>query len=618
MRTLALVSLVIVVLGTACADPTQVNSMADAATDAPDDAAGSDRTLSDHLDGARTDATEDASSDAEGDLPLTPDTPDPPDTQPDTSDPDTTSEPIDCAAVTAAGWTVCAESDTQCAALFEDGAGCTAVCASAGLPCLAVFENQDGACAADHTRPPLTCDPPSGHQSDYCVCGTGDLPPPPEPPEALCDDTCPAFPGAEGEGMFAVGGRGGDVCHVTSLRDSGDGTLRDCLTEGSGPRTVVFDTGGIIDLTATLTAQRDNLTIAGQTAPGDGITVRGHHVDLRGDDLIIQHVRFRAGDIRKATASRDGFTEDSLTVTGTNIIVDHVSASWGIDECLSAGRQIDNLTIQYTIIAEGLHRTRLFHGEYDPDHPGHSMGSLLKPRGSDGEMTLHHNLFAHNNNRNPAIGSYEGTEQIRADIRNNVVYDCPSTGYTSGASERTEVNYIGNYLIFGPDSRRDFLFEGNRDNNVRLYQRDNRRDTDSDRTLDGADVGWANFDGDFDQQDAPFSFRPVTTHSATEAVTLVLDQAGARPWNRDSVDRRIVQSVLDRSGGRIDSQEDVGGWGTVSSGTPVTDGDRDGMPDDWERENGTDPDRPDNNGDLDRDGYSNLENYLHWTGRLVR
>jgi hypothetical protein len=406
---------------------------------------------------------------------------------------------------------------------------------------------------------------------------------------------------------------------VTRLSDDGEGSLRHCLTTANGPRTVVFAVAGYINLRSTLRVRKSNLTIAGQTAPGVGITIRDWGVEIQGNHIIVQHLRFRAGDREKATRNSDGFTEDSLTVTGNDVMIDHVSASWGIDENLSCGPgAFRRVTVQYCIIAEGLHRTRLFHGEYDADHPGHSMGGLYKSREGDSTFSIHHTLFAHNNWRNPGIGNYERDDTFDADIRNNVIYDCPRPGYVSGVSERVRVNYVGNYGIFGPDSRDDELFNGNEDANVQIYQQGNKIDTDRDGRFDGNDRGWAMFGNDYDRMGAPVALQPVTTHTADEALQIVLDQAGARPWSRDQTDTRVVRDVREGTGGLVDSQSDTSGWGPLDAGDAPADADRDGMPDEWERQHGSDPNRADHNRDADGDGYTNLENYLHWAARLER
>ena len=555
-------------------------------------------------------------------------------------------DPLDCADIDAhPDWQVCSTAPNRCTAVFTDGAGCTAVCRAAGMRCVESFEDVSGACAPDQSRPALGC--ADGHMSDYCVCHRGVCVPDCEdracgadgcggvcgacaddticrngvcvsPPDVLCrPDACPAFPGAEGEGRNARGGRGGDVCRVTRLSDDGEGSLRHCLTTADGPRTVVFAVAGYINLRSTLQVNASNLTIAGQTAPGDGITIRDWGVVINGDHLIIQHLRFRAGDREKATRDREGFTEDSLSVTGDDVMIDHVSASWGIDENLSCGPgPFRRITVQYSIIAEGLHRTRLFHGEYDADHPGHSMGGLYKSREGDSTISIHHNLFAHNNNRNPAIGNYDADDTFDADIRNNVIYSCRNMGYVSGASQRVRVNYLGNYGVFGPASRSDDLFRGNEDSNVQIYQQGNLLDAFPDGRVSGLDGGWRMFGDDYSRLDAPVNLAPVITETAEEALRTVLDRAGARPWSRDRADVRIVRDVEAGTGGLIDSQSDVDGWGPLDPGDAPLDTDRDGMPDAWEARHGSDPQGRDHNADADGDGYTNLENYLHWAARI--
>jgi hypothetical protein len=423
----------------------------------------------------------------------------------------------------------------------------------------------------------------------------------------------PAFLGAEGEGMYSLGGRCGDVYHVTNTNDSGKGSLREGVS-GSGARTVVFDTGGIISLKSALKITRSNLTIAGQTAPGDGIVIRNFQTDARANHLVIQHVRFRAGDLsKKDSSSGSGFTEDSLTVNGSFIILDHVSASWGIDENASGGSAFDHLTVQYSVIAEGLYHTCLYHGEYDCSHPGHSMGSLFKPSDGDGSVSVHHNLYMSNNNRNPALGTYETNQSLKADIRNNVIYNTPSPGYTSGASKAIRMNYVGNYLIFGPasDSGRTHMFEASDACNVTIFQAGNLRDLNRNGAFDGKDDGWASIQGTYAKSSEPIDMEPVTTHTAAEALATVIEQAGARPWNRDAVDQRLIGELQQGKGKLIDSQSDVGGWGSVAAGTPSADSDGDGMPDSWEAAHGTDPKEPDNNGQAYGDGYTNLEHHLY-------
>jgi hypothetical protein len=375
-------------------------------------------------------------------------------------------------------------------------------------------------------------------------------------------------------------------------------------------------------LNSSLQFDHNKLTLAGQTAPGDGIVISGYGGIFSGDDLIVQHIRFRAGDEKAPNCPKggDGYTEDSLTLRGSRIMVDHVSASWGIDENLSGGNEFKDMTVQYCIIAEGLWQTGLWHGECDDRYEpggdkGHSMGGLFKPSIDDGDISIHHNLFAHNGNRNPAVGSYDDDQVFRADIRNNVIYNCPTMGYTSGKSEKVNVNYVGNYGIFGPSSKSDDLFKGYEDNNLKLYKDDNRLDKDKDGNFDGIDYGSSMFGGEFDTSSSPYTFKPVTTHDSQDVPEVVLHWSGARPWSRDKTDERVVEDVYDNTGSLIDSPDEVGGIGNLNAGIAVEDTDGDGMPDDFEAAYGTHPTQADNNGDVDGDGYTNLENYLHWAAR---
>jgi hypothetical protein len=352
------------------------------------------------------------------------------------------------------------------------------------------------------------------------------------------------------------------------------------------------------------------VTIAGQTAPGQGILIEGYQTQFAGDDLIIQHLRFRPGDKRKKRSkSGSGYTEDALTVQGRRIMIDHCSASWGIDENLSGGARWTDVTVQYSIIAEGLHRTKLWHGDYVPNHKGHSMGTLFKPKSGNASLTLHHNLWASSGNRNPAFGSYNSNQEIRADVRNNVIYNCVRASYSSGKSKAVRVNFVGNYLIHGPSTHSKELFKGYAANHVKLYQSANLRDSNRNGRFDGRNDGWYMFSGSYSKTSTAHSLEPVRTQSASAALTTVLDQAGARPWSRDRTDLRIVSEVRSGKGRIIDSQKQVGGPGSIRGGR-VVDKDRDGMPDAWERKYGTNPSRADGKADQNGDGYTNLETYL--------
>jgi len=431
-----------------------------------------------------------------------------------------------------------------------------------------------------------------------------------------------AFPEAAGYGAYAVGGRGGDVYHVTTLDDDEPGSLRFGIEKASGPRTIVFDISGNIELTSYLYVRTPYMTIAGQTAPGMGICVQNYGLTINADHVILRHLRFRPGDKYLGPHDQGGFTEDALTLRGTNIIADHISTSWGIDENLSCGTVYDSITIQDCIIAEGLHQTFYFHGEYAPDHSGHSMGSLIKSRGIDAKASMHHNLWAHNNNRNPAVGSYEGTEHVRDDVRNNVMYNCGSFGYSSGASKQVDLNYVGNYIIAGSStssSKRKKAFDANAPNNMHIFQSGNKIDSDLDAIRDGTNTGWSMFSDTWVSHEEEFAMPFIETSSADQAYKQVLRQAGAFYWNRDSVDQRIIEDVRNGTGEIIDSQNQVGGYPKIPILTRPDnwDIDQDGMPNWWEDENGLDADNAlDRNEDSDSNGYTNLEEYLNNIDKL--
>jgi hypothetical protein len=330
----------------------------------------------------------------------------------------------------------------------------------------------------------------------------------------------------------------------------------------------------------------------------------------------------RPGDHQKRGPEfPNGFDGDAISINASKVILDHVSASWGIDENLSvAGRGFKEVTVQYATISEALHQTGLYHGEYNPNYApggskGHSMGSLIKPTSGNGVATFHHNLWSNNGNRNPAVGTYDSDQTLKIDIRNNVIYNNRNNGYSSGKSERVEMNYVGNYIVAGRETRsRRTAFESNANNNVRIYQRDNLLDSDRDVILNGQDYGWQSFSGDYEKATAPLSMARVSTETAEDAYASVIAEAGALPWNRDSVDQRLIAEIGQRLGRVINSQDQVGGYPVlpvVSRGVSW-DTDQDGMPDFWEAMvPGLDRLVPDQNGDLNGDGYTNLEEYLH-------
>jgi len=417
----------------------------------------------------------------------------------------------------------------------------------------------------------------------------------------------PAFPGAEGFGMLSAGGRGGRVIFVTNLEDyipgkdaPIPGSYR-AACEASGPRIIIFRVGGIIKLKENLTISESCLTIAGQTAPGDGICIANYNTFVAAHDVVIRHLRLRAGDLSQQEV--DGMEIQSGSY---NVIVDHCSASWGIDETLSiAGENISNITIQWCFITESLNRS--FHSKGK-----HGYGSLVR---LDGNITMHHNLYAHHNSRCPRLGTYGLDPGALADFRNNVIYDwLKKAGYTM--DDPVRVNYIANYGKPGPsNARRDVLFRiGPR---CRIYLRDNVfHDNGVIRRDDWSFMDWNDspFDREACKMKEPFLAAPVQTETAEQAYERVLAGAGATLPKRDIVDQRIVEQVRNGTGKIINSQIEVGAWPEYKNGPAPKDTDSDGMPDEWEIRYGFNPNDPaDANLDKDGEGYTNIEEFLNRT-----
>ncbi len=399
------------------------------------------------------------------------------------------------------------------------------------------------------------------------------------------------FSGAEGFGAVAKGGRGGDVYRVTNLSDSGPGSLRFGVQSATGPRTIIFDVSGTIFLKSTLPINKPFLTLAGQTAPGDGVTIAGFTTLVSNThDVIVRYMRFRPGDIGCPAMQGDSLSVDK----STDVLIDHVSASWSIDEALSVTGS-DRVTVQWSIIGESLNQSCHEKGE-------HGYGSLI--RYGAGNVTFHHNLYVHNHSRNPRVG-----DGILLDFVNNVIYNYGAHGgeatYSGPADEGvTKVNYIGNYTIAGPStdaSRRARTFLGG-STNTHIYQSGNLIDGNLNVLRDGTDTGWGMFGGQYSREAARFDAATVTTTDATAAYRKVLDSAGAS-LVRDSVDKRLIAEVQSDTGRVVNSQEEVGGFPTLASKPAPIDSDGDGIPDAWETAHGLNPQDA-------SDGPANLERYL--------
>jgi hypothetical protein len=433
-----------------------------------------------------------------------------------------------------------------------------------------------------------------------------------------------AFPGAEGGGMYTKGGRGGKVYEVTTLADDGTvGTLRYAINQ-SGARTVVFRVSGTIVLTSDLRISRDSITIAGQTAPGDGICLRKYTLYVSANEVIIRYIRARLGDETGGESdAMSGFT-NATTGYKNHIIVDHCSASWSEDEGLSYYGN-DYVTVQWCIISESL---------YNSNHPkgAHGYGGIW---GGHDHTSFHHNLLAHHSSRNPRLSGLGTTVAcFNVDLRNNVIYNW---GFNSAyGGEASTANFVNNYYKPGPATKsgvRSRIYNPS-DTLGRWYIQGNfvegNPTVSNDNWAGGVNPGIAPKDINSIRATSPFPALPVTTHTPQQAFDLVMLYAGSSYPTRDSVDRRIVNETRNGTvtyGGRtyaiaqgfdttkvygiIDSQLDVGGWPVLNSQPAPIDTDHDGMPDDWELAHQLNPNNPEDRNQLGPDGYTMLETYLN-------
>ncbi len=426
-----------------------------------------------------------------------------------------------------------------------------------------------------------------------------------------------AFPGAEGFGRWAKGGRGGDVYMVTNLDDSGPGSLREAVTSAQGPRTIVFGVSGSILLKSRLVLDKSYITIAGQTAPGDGITIRDFTFQIRNaTDVVLRYLRFRLGDQNKVVGAKGG--DDTLNTDDVDrVIIDHCSLSWAIDGTHDL-RRGGNFTLQWSIISEALNESLHSHGT-------HAMAASY--RDLTGDVSFHHNLISTCRDRHPTLGSAQKPPRYIVDFRNNVIYNW-SSGGTANFCDHF-INCINNTWRPGPmtdpsqlpiamkGSLTDLakghmsgnVFEGRDD-----LTRNNYGALDFKRWL-GTPKDNYKYRGKVDdwktaEPPALGAFLPQT-QPAREAFELVLDHAGAS-LHRDAVDIRVTADVRQRRGKLLNSQQEVGGWPDLHSSAAPQDSDQDGMPDAWERARGLDPRNPaDRNADPDGDGYTRLEDYIN-------
>lgn len=415
-----------------------------------------------------------------------------------------------------------------------------------------------------------------------------------------------AFPGAEGAGRFSTGGRGGDVYEVTTLANSGAGSIVDAVSKGN--RTIVFRVSGTIDLGGVILRPKSNTTIAGQTAPGDGICLKGR-ISISGvSNVVIRYLRVRV-DEGGANSSGDAIDIES----GNHIIIDHVSASYARDETISCQDGSNNVTVQWCILSEAL------------TYENHSYGSLI--RGQYGERkTYHHNLYAHNRGRNPRPGNYLSAavdpEGLYFDFRNNVVYNWAGghPGYNADKDTISRYNFVGNVFIRGVESSGTKAFKEDA-KGATAYWAGNAHGASYQSVATPSDQ-WSlvTFNGftaaeitAYKARSYEIAMEPVTTTSAIQARDAVLGYAGASFPVRDIVDVRIVGDVMNGTGQSIASTDaqPEGAWPTLTSLPAPTDSDHDGMPDAWEWANGLNPYNAADRNDFDLHlDYTNLEVYL--------
>lgn len=394
----------------------------------------------------------------------------------------------------------------------------------------------------------------------------------------------PAFPGAQGFGRFASGGRGGTVYHVTTTNDSGPGSFRDAVSVSG--RTIVFDIGGVIDYKPPRYAPKSNITIAGQTAPGDGITLYGNGLSFSGaNNTICRFIRVREG------VNGDADTDAIGIANGNRMIFDHVSVSWGRDETFSISGNVTNITIQSALITQGLQP--------------HSAGGLIQ---TDGGVSILRTLYLDNDTRNPKV---KGVNEFV----NNVVGNWETVGYIMGGDSAGQsfVNVFNNYFVRGPASSSSAISGGNTD--FHIYATNNWYDGDRDGVLDGADLPFASY-GPMDLKTTPFAYPISTAYSPLTALKLAISDAGAS-FRRDRVDELLIQELVSWGlrGGTITSEllPPMNGPGVIRNGTPYPDTDRDGMPDYWENGTGSNPGVANHNDPSPGgSGYTRLEDYLNW------
>ncbi|KAH7198966.1 pectin lyase fold/virulence factor [Fusarium flagelliforme] len=391
-----------------------------------------------------------------------------------------------------------------------------------------------------------------------------------------------AFPGAEGFG-----------------RNAGEGSLRDAVSQPN--RIVVFDVGGIIKISERIVVSK-NIYIAGQSAPGGGIVVYGNGWSLsNANDSIVRYITIRMG--RGGTSGKDAIG----IADGKNIILDHVSVSWGRDETFSINGDVSNVTIQDSIIAQGL--------------VSHSCGGLMQ---TDGGVSLFRNLYIDNKTRNPKVKGINDFQNNVCITNHQVIVPLLTSlwviynwggggGYIAGGSEADSyVNIINNYFISGPETSVTAFTRGNK--YFHAYVKDNFYDSNRNGDLDGAALCQkTTCYSDMDLVTTPYEYPPpAKTLTAEQAVDAVLTGVG-NSLHRDRVDTSLINEVKSygKTGKLISNENDIGGVGEIASGNALKDSDGDGIPDEWETANGLNPKDASDGMKIALNGYANIENYVN-------
>ena len=409
-----------------------------------------------------------------------------------------------------------------------------------------------------------------------------------------------AFPTAEGFGKYTSGGRGGKVIKVTNLNDSGEGSLRHAIDQ-KGARIIIFEVDGTIQLESKLIIKNDSITIAGQSAPGDGICIKDFPLYVSANNVIIRYIRSRMGDLH-------GIEDDAMGARNVkNLIIDHCSLSWSIDECLSI-YQSEDITVQWCMITHSLSKSSHSKG-------AHGFGGIWGGR----RASFHHNLLAHHSSRNPRFAS-DGFSPI--DFRNNVVYNW---GYKSayGGGRYGRINFVANYYKPGPatfSEKGSIFIDPAEDGTSSYYLSGNIMEGNIQVTNDN----WKGVSSKkpYKRVNKPFEYMKITEDRADVAYEKVLLLSGCS-FRRDNYDKAIVEEVRGGTAkggttygggnvGIIDSQEEVGGWPVLNHIKPHKDSDNDGIPDYWEELNGLDPKDPNDSSISTLDNhYTNIEVYLN-------